>query len=305
LISGVRYNFTYWDVDGVSQGTGVNPITVHMDTYHVATAYFTLQYLVVFNQTGVDSDFAGTVVTVDGADYDRSGASFWYDSGTTHSFAFQSPLSVGSGAKQYDWASTTGMSTSQTGSIIATSSGSVTGNYVTKVHDVAVTNVIANRTWVYQGRPVSVNVTIKNNGDFNENVVVTLYYNITAGGIAGTQTVSLPAGQNKTITFIWNTTGVQCHYHYNYTMTAVASIAADITPADNTLADGNVTVRLMFDVNGDGKIDGKDISIAAKAFGTRPGMLRWNPDVDFNQDGKIDGKDISMIARHFGQSYPP
>ena len=39
-----RLRFDYWDVDGVSQGAGVNPITVHMDTNHTATAHYWLQY---------------------------------------------------------------------------------------------------------------------------------------------------------------------------------------------------------------------------------------------------------------------
>ncbi len=35
-----NYNFVNWDVDGVSQGSGVNPITVHMDGPHTATAHY-------------------------------------------------------------------------------------------------------------------------------------------------------------------------------------------------------------------------------------------------------------------------
>jgi hypothetical protein len=313
-VSGVRYNFTYWDVDGVSQGVGNNPISVHMNTNHTATAYFTLQYLIAFNQTGVGSDFTGTVVKVDDVPYDRNGASFWWDDGSGHTFAFLSPLPVGSGAKLYYWTSTTGLSELQSGSITASAPGSVIGNYVTKVHDVAVTSVVANRTWVYQGWPVGINVTIDNNGDFNETVDVTVYYNITSGGIAVTQNVIMLVGQSKMIAFTWDTAGVQPHWYYNYTLTAVASIPADFTPADNTLADGNVTVRMMFDVNGDGKIDGRDITMAAKAFGSygpsflypgSPPSPKWNPNVDFNRDNKVDGRDLTMIARHFGQSYPP
>jgi len=36
----VNYNFINWDVDGVSRGPGVNPITVHMDRSHTATAHY-------------------------------------------------------------------------------------------------------------------------------------------------------------------------------------------------------------------------------------------------------------------------
>ncbi|MGB9023132.1 MAG: CARDB domain-containing protein, partial [Candidatus Bathyarchaeia archaeon] len=42
--TGIRYSFSYWDVDGTPRGTGVNSITVHMDANHTATAHYTLQY---------------------------------------------------------------------------------------------------------------------------------------------------------------------------------------------------------------------------------------------------------------------
>jgi hypothetical protein len=35
-----KYQFNYWDVEGTSQGSGVNPITVHMDGPHTATAHY-------------------------------------------------------------------------------------------------------------------------------------------------------------------------------------------------------------------------------------------------------------------------
>jgi hypothetical protein len=310
-ISGVRYNFTYWDLDGVSQGAGVNPISVHMDTYHVATAHFTLQYLVVFNQTGVGSDFPGTVVAIDGSNYNVSSlpASFWYDNGTIHSFVFQSPLPVGSGAKLYYWTSTSGLSRSQSGSITVSAPGIVTGNYVTKVHDVAVVSVVVTiphcsskqgkALWVYQGRPVYVNVTVLNKGDFDENVSVTLYYNMTSGETIGTQNVTILAGWNDTLSFVWDTTYIP--YNQNYTLTAVATIPLDVNLTDNTLNAGPITVRIMGDINGDGKVDGRDITLAAGAFGTVPGDPRWNLDADINGDGKVDGRDITIIASNFGK----
>jgi len=38
-----KYDFGYWDVDGVSRSTGVKTITVYMDSPHVATAHFSLR----------------------------------------------------------------------------------------------------------------------------------------------------------------------------------------------------------------------------------------------------------------------
>jgi PKD repeat protein len=65
--SNTRYRFTYWDMDGNSQGSGVNPISVLMTANHTATAHYVTQYLVTFNHIGLTSDAAGTVVSVDGS----------------------------------------------------------------------------------------------------------------------------------------------------------------------------------------------------------------------------------------------
>jgi hypothetical protein len=50
----------------------------------------------------------------------------------------------------------------------------------------------------------------------------------------------------------------------------------------------------------DGKCDGKDLAIAAKAFGTVPGDPRWSTTADINHDYKVDGKDLAQIAKQFG-----
>jgi hypothetical protein len=65
ISTGVRYNFSYWDIDGISQGAGVTPITVHMDANHTATAHYTLQsYLTVTSP------------------YDTPSGQGWFDSGS-------------------------------------------------------------------------------------------------------------------------------------------------------------------------------------------------------------------------------
>ena len=57
------------------------------------------------------------------------------------------------------------------------------------------------------------------------------------------------------------------------------------------------------DVNRDGKVDLRDISLVAIAFGSYPGHPRWNLIADINQDGKIDLRDIALVARNFGKTY--
>jgi hypothetical protein len=170
-------------------------------------------------------------------------------------------------------------------------------------HDVAVVDVVCNRTWVYQGHSVDINVTVRNEGEYPEIVTVTLYYNITASKKIGTQAINLLSGEMQTIIFVWNTTDVECCH--NYTITAVASIAyPDADPTDNTLSDGRVKVRILGDVNGDGKVDIFDVRMIAVAFGSYPGNPRWNPDYDLNQSHGIDIFDVRLAAKNFGKKCP-
>jgi len=129
-VNGERYRFDHWRVDGTPKAG--NPISVHMNANHTAIAYYVKQFKVVFSQSGVGSDFTGTVVTVDATPYTVSmlPATFWWDKDSVHNFAFASPLVVDVN-KQYVWVSTSGLSTAQSGSLTITATGSVTGNYVT------------------------------------------------------------------------------------------------------------------------------------------------------------------------------
>ncbi|MEM2912266.1 MAG: dockerin type I domain-containing protein [Candidatus Bathyarchaeia archaeon] len=68
---------------------------------------------------------------------------------------------------------------------------------------------------------------------------------------------------------------------------------------------------LIGDINGDGKVDMKDVGIIALAFGSSLGHPRWNANADINQDGVVDINDILIVLSHFGQTqakacfYPP
>jgi parallel beta-helix repeat protein len=253
------------------------------------------QYNITFDKTSVGSDFTGPIVVIDGSTYNASAlpTSFWYDKGSTHNFAFQSTL-VGS-TMTYYWNSTTGLSSLQSGSINVTGPGSITGNYV--FHEVIVTNITASNTWAYRGWTTTFNVTVSNKGDFSESVWATLYYNITASKSINTYPVNLGAGQNYTLTFTWNTNGVPC---LNYTLTAVATIPT----GSNTLSDSTLAIRLLGDVNGDGRVDLRDLALVARAFGSTPTSPNWNPACDFYRNGIVNMKDVALVARNFGQHYP-
>ncbi len=115
--------------------------------------------------------------------------------------------------------------------------------FFTNVHDVAVVDVEPSTTSVVLGDPVSIDVTVANEGDFPETFDVTTYWDIGAlRGVIGTKTVTnLEGGTSTTppLAFTWDTTGI-CTGTYN--MSAEASLQGETDPADNTLIDDVVTV---------------------------------------------------------------
>jgi hypothetical protein len=112
------------------------------------------------------------------------------------------------------------------------------GFFDNTVHDIAVTSVTASPDTVKMGEPVSIIVTVTNEGSFSETFNVTAYYDNTA---IGTQTVTnLAALSETTLPFTWNTTDVTPG---NYTITAEAILAGDEDTTDNTFTNVTVTVE--------------------------------------------------------------
>jgi hypothetical protein len=133
-------------------------------------------------------------------------------------------------------------------------------------------------------------------------------YTRTGGKFAiGTQTVTLESGASTTLTFTWNTTGFA---KGNYTISAYAwPVSGETDIEDNTYSDGIVTIAMIGDLTGpnnwpDGKVDIRDVSSVARAFGSYIGHPLYNPNYDIIYDGKIDMKDISTVARNFGKIDP-
>lgn len=61
--------------------------------------------------------------------------------------------------------------------------------------------------------------------------------------------------------------------------------------------------QLSSDINRDNSVDIVDLSIVAMAFGTKEGDERYNPIADLDGDKKINIKDIFMVAKDFGKTY--
>jgi len=109
------------------------------------------------------------------------------------------------------------------------------------VHDIAITNVIPSSTEVTIGENVTIKVTVKNEGSFNETFYVTVYYDNIV--IANQTNVALTNGTSTTLTFTWGTKGVS---EGTYTISAKAPPVngeREVDTTDNTFTDGTVKIR--------------------------------------------------------------
>lgn len=175
----------------------------------------------------------------------------------------------------------------------------------TKIRDVAITNVVTDRTWVFAGMPVNITVTAKNLGEVTESFDINVFYDTTVLGTAAI--VGLSPATEIVRVFTWNTSGLaSCN---NYSISAQATLVPyEFNTTNNVFVDGYVKIRIVGDINGDGKVDMRDVAIAAAAFGTRPGEPKWNPDADITgsipmvPDGVVDMRDVATIAKNFGSS---
>ena len=129
----------------------------YVDRYFTVTPYTPPPTAkVTFSQVGVGTDFTGPVLTIDGEDYGVTDLPkvFIWDVGTTHTFAYYSPLVVTVNGKQYVWTSTSGLSTLQSGTItVPSGDGSVTGYYKTQYYLTVVSDrgVTSGEGWYDEG----------------------------------------------------------------------------------------------------------------------------------------------------------
>lgn len=164
-------------------------------------------------------------------------------------------------------------------------------------HDVATTNVAPEKSIVGQGYTCNTNITVLNKGGYAETFIVSLCMN---GTQVQNQSITLPRENSSFLSLMWNTTGFD---KGNYTVSVLAGpVFGETEMYDNLLVNGSIYVGLVGDINGDGKVDMKDIGRVARGFGMDPTNPLWDPNIDINNDYKIDMKDIGIAARHFGES---
>lgn len=137
------------------------------------------------------------------------------------------------------------------------------------------------------------------------------------------QTASIPYPQNGTYVVSIVGTGagpynLTVEGEINGTMTSVTSFlgsasrgvtqewsatVAEIFGPFTVITTPRIHIGLAGDVNGDDKVDVKDVFLVYKAFGSSSGSPNWNPLADLNGDGNVDVKDVFIVAKNFGKQY--
>jgi hypothetical protein len=97
-----------------------------------AAANWKTQYDLTFAQSGVGSDFSGTVVTINGAVYGGAGYSVWANPGDVYTFSYASPLVVSANGERYVLTGVNGNSTAS--SLTVSGAATVTGAYKTQYY---------------------------------------------------------------------------------------------------------------------------------------------------------------------------
>jgi hypothetical protein len=168
---------------------------------------------------------------------------------------------------------------------------------MTHIHDIAVINVTS-ESWVYPGWIAHINVTAKNLGEFTESFEIKAYYNIT---LIGTISVTnLPPGNIYVAQFTLNTTSLPPCQIYVISGEAT-TVLYEYDDTNNLLENGLLKIRFIGDVNGDDKVDLKDVYQVSLAFGSYPGHPRWDPACDINRDDAVDLKDVYTVSKNYGQ----
>jgi len=164
-----------------------------------------------------------------------------------------------------------------------------------KTHDIAIASLNLSKTIVGQGYAVKINVNITNHGEAAETFNVTAYVNTTE--IEEQTVTGLAPGENLTLTFTWNTTGIATG---NYTVSAYATpVLGETHTTDNMLINGTVFVTIPSDIDGD--VDPDDFYVFSGAYGSIVGQPAYNPNCDIDCDGDVDPNDLYIFAGNYGK----
>jgi hypothetical protein len=96
--AGTRYVFTNWSGNASGNTSPSNNIT--MNGPKTAIANWKTQYNLTLAQSGVGTDFAGNIITVNGTGYTRDGYTTWANASDLYTFSYAPQLVIAANSKQ-------------------------------------------------------------------------------------------------------------------------------------------------------------------------------------------------------------
>ena len=168
------------------------------------------------------------------------------------------------------------------------------------IRDISILNIdTKSKTIVGEGFLISINITLKNQGETTEQFNLAVYANTTEIIL---KNIELTAGNLTTFTFTWNTTGFA---KGNYTISAYAwPVPGETDTADNKYIDGSVILTIPGDVDGSFSVDGGDLGLLGIAWYSQPGDPNWNPNADIDGSERINGGDLGILGLNWFKTDP-
>jgi len=124
---------------------------------------------------------------------------------------------------------------------------------------------------------------------------------ITSTGTAAvSKTVAPPAGVSP-LTGI-----IGFYYDFEVTFTFTGPVEVGLPYVDGLSNEEDLSMwhyegGVVGDVNGDGKVDWRDLLRITLALGSKPGARRWNANCDLNGDNKVTLADFYIAWKHYGE----
>ncbi|MEM3617186.1 MAG: CARDB domain-containing protein [Candidatus Bathyarchaeia archaeon] len=170
-------------------------------------------------------------------------------------------------------------------------------------HDIAIIDCIVSTNATYVNRLVYINVTAKNEGNIAENITIKICANDQI--IATPSIANLGSGETVTVAVTWNTSSCTPSLTPYQIKAEADQVPYETNLTNNIFIDGNITIKIVGDVNGDGTVDIEDLGLWDAAYGSSPSDPNWNSQADINGDGVVDKEDGILIIRNYKSSLAP
>jgi hypothetical protein len=196
--------------------------------------------------------------------------------------------------------------------------GTVTQNPVSATYldgTIVTLTAVPGFNWTFQGwsgdlagaqNPAS--ITMNGNKTVTATFVVAQYYTLTVNVVGNGTVTQNPAsatyvsGTNVTLTAVPDA---------NFTFSGWSGDLTGVQNPASIIMDANKTVNATFakgmpgDLNHDGSITLADLTVFAKAWQSRPGDLKWNPECDIANQGIINLVDFVTWVIFYGKKLQP